>query len=52
VIPKAVNEHDECNHATAKQNLPMAGHAVKFSRVSPARNFAENVDVTKIFVEE
>ena len=40
MIPKAVNEHDECNHATAKQNFPMAGHAVKFSHpgsVNPPR---------------
>jgi len=44
VIPKAVNEHDECNHATAKQSFPMTGHALKFSHtgsVKPARTSGE-----------
>jgi hypothetical protein len=42
VIPKAVHKHDECNHATAKQRFPVAGHALKFSHtgsVKPPRVF-------------
>jgi hypothetical protein len=46
VIPKGVNKHDECNHTTAKQNFPMAGHVLKFShtsRVKPRRICCEKI---------
>src|SRR5262245_38902056 len=47
VIPKGVNEHDECNHATAKQKFPMAaGNILIFSHsgnLKPRRLCCERI---------
>jgi hypothetical protein len=51
MIPEAVTEHDECKHATAKQDFPMAGHgALKISHtasVKPARISREKIFTPK-----
>jgi len=45
VIPKAVNKHEECDDATAKQNFQMTGHAFQFSHT-------RNVKPPHIFCRE
>src|SRR5215471_4986780 len=46
MIPKGVNEHDDCNHAAAKQKFPMAVQIRKFShtgKLKPRRICCEKI---------